>query len=132
MSGAAGAARRPAPPGRGPARRRPARAAAARRDDGHGHGPAAGQGPTTSAARCGDCSAGSGPRRRWSSLVVVLAVVSVTFAIIGPKILGEATNLIFEGAISAQLPAGRRRSEQVVAGLRAAGPGPARRHARVA
>ena len=39
-------------------------------------------------------------------LVVVLAVISVTFAILGPKILGEATNIIFEGAISAQLPAG--------------------------
>jgi ATP-binding cassette subfamily B protein len=53
-------------------------------------------------------------------LVIVLAVISVTFAILGPKILGEATNLIFEGAVSAQLPAGAT-TEQVVAGLRAAG-----------
>ncbi len=53
-------------------------------------------------------------------VVVVLAVVSVTFAILGPKILGEATNLIFEGAISAQLPSGVT-TEQVVAGLRASG-----------
>ena len=59
----------------------------------------------------------------------MLAVVSVTFAILGPKILGEATNLIFEGVISAQLPAGVTQ-DQVVAGLRAPGPGPARRHAR--
>ncbi len=53
-------------------------------------------------------------------VVVVLAVISVTFAILGPKILGEATNLIFEGAISAQLPSGVT-TEQVVAGLRASG-----------
>ncbi|HYH92477.1 MAG TPA: ABC transporter ATP-binding protein [Candidatus Saccharimonadales bacterium] len=52
--------------------------------------------------------------------VIVLAVVSVSFAIVGPKILGEATNLIFEGAISAQLPAGAT-TEQVIAGLRATG-----------
>ena len=62
------------------------------------------------------------------AVVIVLAVVSVTFAVLGPKILGDAINLIFEGAISAQLPAGatdgagRRRPP-------AAGPGPARRHA---
>jgi ATP-binding cassette subfamily B multidrug efflux pump len=31
--------------------------------------------------------------------VLVLGVVSVTFAIMGPKILGEATNVIFEGAV---------------------------------
>jgi ATP-binding cassette subfamily B protein len=53
-------------------------------------------------------------------LVIVLAVISVTFAILGPKILGEATNLIFQGAISAQLPSGAT-TEQVVAGLRASG-----------
>ena len=52
--------------------------------------------------------------------VLILAVGSVTFAVIGPKILGEATNIIFEGAISAQLPAGAT-TEQVVAGLQAQG-----------
>ena len=39
-------------------------------------------------------------------LVVLLAIVSVTFAVIGPKILGNAINIIFEGAISKGLPAG--------------------------
>ena len=34
--------------------------------------------------------------------VVLLAVVSVFFAVIGPKILANAINLIFEGAISKQ------------------------------
>ncbi|HET8784095.1 MAG TPA: ABC transporter ATP-binding protein, partial [Candidatus Limnocylindrales bacterium] len=52
--------------------------------------------------------------------VIVLALVSVTLAILGPRILGEATNLIFEGAISAQLPAGVTQ-EQVIAGLQAQG-----------
>jgi ATP-binding cassette, subfamily B, multidrug efflux pump len=53
-------------------------------------------------------------------VVILLAVISVTFAVLGPKILGEATNLIFQGAISAQLPSGVT-TEQVVAGLRASG-----------
>src|SRR5690349_6566434 len=55
-------------------------------------------------------------------LVVLLAIVSVTFAILGPRILGDATNLIFRGAISAQLPAGVT-TDQIVAGLRANGQG---------
>jgi ATP-binding cassette subfamily B multidrug efflux pump len=53
-------------------------------------------------------------------LVIGLAVVSVFFAILGPKILGEATNVIFNGVIGAQIPAGVTQ-EQAVAGLRAAG-----------
>ena len=102
------------PPAARPARARRRRrdpaavpAAAARRHDGHGHGPAAGQAeglprlvPAAAWHACGRSAAA----RRWSSS---LAVVSVTFAVIGPKILGEATNIIFEGAVSKQLP-GRR------------------------
>ena len=52
--------------------------------------------------------------------VTILAVISVTFSVIGPRILGDATNIIFEGAISANLPAGATQ-EQIVAGLRADG-----------
>ena len=52
--------------------------------------------------------------------VVVLAIVSVAFAVIGPRIVGNAINTIFEGAISQNLPAGASQ-EQVIAGLRAAG-----------
>ena len=37
---------------------------------------------------------------------MVLAVGSVAFAIIGPKLLGEATNIIFEGVIGRQMPPG--------------------------
>jgi ATP-binding cassette subfamily B multidrug efflux pump len=54
------------------------------------------------------------------AIVIGLAVVSVAFAVTGPKILGNATNDIFEGVVSQNLPAGVTQ-EQVVAGLRAQG-----------
>jgi ATP-binding cassette subfamily B protein len=60
------------------------------------------------------------PERQLIALVVVLAVVSVAFSVIGPKILGNATNDIFQGIISKNLPAGVSQ-EQVIAGLRANG-----------
>src|SRR4051812_22259655 len=56
------------------------------------------------------------------AVVLVLAVGSVAFAVLGPKILGEATNIIFEGFIGSQLPAGATQA-QVEAGLRASGQG---------
>ena len=61
-----------------------------------------------------------GPERPLILIVVLLAVISVTFAVIGPKLLGEGINLIFAGAVGAQLPPGATK-DQVVAGLRAAG-----------
>ena len=61
-----------------------------------------------------------GPERPLVLIVVLLAVVSVTFAVIGPKLLGEAINLIVAGTVGGQLPAGATK-DQVVAGLRAAG-----------
>ncbi len=60
------------------------------------------------------------PERAALGAVLVFAVVSVVFAIAGPKLLGSATNVLFEGAVSAQTPAGTTR-EQVIAGLRASG-----------
>jgi hypothetical protein len=54
------------------------------------------------------------------AFVVVLAVVSVSFAVVGPKILGNATNDIFQGLISKNLPPGVTQ-EQAVAALRAQG-----------
>jgi len=60
------------------------------------------------------------PHAGMIALVILLAVVSVTFNILGPKILGNATTLLFEGVISAQMPAGATQS-QVLAGLRASG-----------
>jgi len=62
------------------------------------------------------------PERPLILLVVGLAVVSVSFAVIGPKILGNATNDIFAGLLSKQIPAGVSQ-DQVEAGLRAEGKG---------
>jgi ATP-binding cassette, subfamily B, multidrug efflux pump len=62
------------------------------------------------------------PERMLVALVIVLAVVSVAFAVIGPKILGNATNDIFNGYISGSLPAGVTK-DQIVAGLRSRGQG---------
>jgi len=61
-----------------------------------------------------------GPERPKIVVVVLLAVVSVFFAVIGPKIMANAINLIFEGAISKSLPAGMTQA-QVVAAANAAG-----------
>ncbi len=60
------------------------------------------------------------PERAWVALVVVLGVVSVLFAIVGPKLLGDATNVVFDGAIGAQMPEGVTKDEAVAA-LRAQG-----------
>jgi ATP-binding cassette subfamily B multidrug efflux pump len=62
--------------------------------------------------------------RRWVFLVVVLAIVSVVLAVIGPKLLGEATNIIFEGVVGQQMGAmglSDVPKEQVVEMLRAQG-----------
>jgi ATP-binding cassette subfamily B multidrug efflux pump len=60
------------------------------------------------------------PERRLIGLVFALAIVSVAFAVIGPKILGNATNDIFAGLLSKQIPAGVTQ-DQVIAGLREQG-----------
>ncbi len=60
------------------------------------------------------------PERLWLTLVVALAVVSVAFSVIGPRLLGEGTNLIFAGVVSRDLPAGVSKAEYL-AQLRAEG-----------
>jgi len=60
------------------------------------------------------------PEARPIVLVMLLAIVSVTFAVVGPKILGNATNILFEGVVGKQLPAGIS-ADQAVAALRAQG-----------
>ena len=47
------------------------------------------------------------------ALVMVFAIVSVVFTVVGPKILGDATDLIFEGAVSQQLPPGVTQQQAV-------------------
>ena len=58
--------------------------------------------------------------RRLVATAVALGVVSVTLSVIAPKIMGNATDLIFEGLIGGRLPAGATKAE-AVAGLRASG-----------
>jgi len=53
-------------------------------------------------------------------VVLVLGAASVFFSILGPKLLGNATNVVFAGAVSKQLPAGATQ-DQVIEGLRADG-----------
>lgn len=60
------------------------------------------------------------PERLAVGGTISLAIVSVALAIVGPKILARATNLIFEGVIGKQLPVGASK-EQIVEMLRAQG-----------
>jgi ATP-binding cassette subfamily B multidrug efflux pump len=60
------------------------------------------------------------PHRFRVAFVVLLGVASVVFTVLGPRLLGEATNLIFEGFISSSLPTGVTK-QQVIDQLRAAG-----------
>jgi len=60
------------------------------------------------------------PERVRLVAVVVLGAASVVLAVIGPKLLGTATDVLFEGVVGAMLPAGATQAE-AVAGLRAQG-----------
>ncbi len=60
------------------------------------------------------------PERSRLVLVIILAVASVTLSVLGPWMMGKATNIIFNGAISAKLPAGVSK-DQVIAGLKMQG-----------
>ncbi|MEW6059974.1 MAG: ABC transporter ATP-binding protein [Actinomycetota bacterium] len=62
------------------------------------------------------------PERRKLVLVLVLGVVSVTLAILGPKILGRSMDVLFQGVIGERLPAGVSK-QQVIAALQARGQG---------
>jgi len=60
------------------------------------------------------------PDRVGLAWVVLLAILSVGFTVVGPKLLGDATNLVFAGFISKSLPSGATKA-QVIDGLRASG-----------
>ena len=53
-------------------------------------------------------------------LVALFAIVSVAFVVVGPKLLGNATNILFDGVVGQQIPAGLTQ-QQAVDALRAAG-----------
>jgi ATP-binding cassette subfamily B protein len=62
------------------------------------------------------------PRALQVAVVIMLAIGSVTLSVLGPKILGRATDIIFSGAIGKQFPSGMSK-EQVIEQTRAAGNG---------
>ncbi|MGZ5403219.1 MAG: ABC transporter ATP-binding protein [Nocardioides sp.] len=60
------------------------------------------------------------PERNKAYAVLVLTVLSVAAMSVGPRVLGQATDLIFTGLIGGSLPAGLTKAE-AVAGLRREG-----------
>ncbi|WP_025157048.1 ABC transporter ATP-binding protein [Leifsonia aquatica] len=96
-----------------------------RRGPGGGGGPFGGAGmPAEKSLNFGPSArrlAGQLKPERWAIVfVTVLAVVSVVLAVLGPKLLGNAINLVFAGALSKQFPSGATQA-QVIDGLRAKG-----------
>lgn len=53
------------------------------------------------------------PERVALTVIFVLAVASVILNTLGPQILGRATNLIFDGVVGKELPAGQSKAELV-------------------
>jgi ATP-binding cassette subfamily B multidrug efflux pump len=62
------------------------------------------------------------PHRLWVFAIFALGVVGVALNVVGPKILGNATDLIFSGYLSSKIPANVTKAE-VVQSLRAQGKG---------
>ena len=62
------------------------------------------------------------PESRLLAFVVLLGSVGVVFSVIGPKIVGNATNVIFDGVVGKMLPAGMTKA-QAIAMLNATGHG---------
>src|SRR5207244_244965 len=60
------------------------------------------------------------PQRPLIVTALVMGVVSVALSVMGPKVLGNVTNLVFSGYISSKIPAGLTQAE-FVARLRATG-----------
>jgi ATP-binding cassette, subfamily B, multidrug efflux pump len=92
----------------------PARDAARRPDSGGGRGFGPGSyGMGAPAAKSKDFRKSSRrllallrPHAGAIGLVILLAVFSVTFSVLGPAVLGQATNVLFEGVVSRQIPTG--------------------------
>ena len=62
-----------------------------------------------------------GPERPLIALVVLLGIVSVTFNVVGPKILGEAVNRIVEGALGKAILSSGATQQQAIEAARAQG-----------
>ena len=76
--------------------------------------------PGTSRPRSVACSGRCTPEAPRIGLVIALAILSVTCAVVGPKILGNATDILFDGVVSKQIPKGLTQ-QQAVDALRASG-----------
>ena len=92
-----------------------------------GHGPMAGMGmPAEKSMSFGPSArrliGRTRPERARVLMVLVLAVVSVSLTVLGPRILGRATDIIFAGVIGGrmQLPPGTTKAA-AVEGIRASG-----------
>ncbi|MGV9418698.1 ABC transporter ATP-binding protein [Streptomyces sp. NPDC003674] len=62
------------------------------------------------------------PERATICALLVCVVVSVTLSVLGPKILGRATDLVFAGIVGRRMPAGATK-EQVLQSMRERGQG---------
>ncbi|MEU9335805.1 ABC transporter ATP-binding protein [Streptomyces sp. NPDC048290] len=62
------------------------------------------------------------PERLTIYALLVCVVISVGLSVIGPKILGDATDLVFAGIVGRQMPSGATR-EEMLADMRARGDG---------
>jgi ABC-type multidrug transport system fused ATPase/permease subunit len=62
------------------------------------------------------------PQRGLTAVVILLSFIGIAIGVIGPRVLGHATDLLFNGVIGRQLPAGITK-EQAVAAARARGDG---------
>lgn len=62
------------------------------------------------------------PQRFLTATVITLSMAGIAIGVIGPQILGHATDLLFNGVIGRQLPAGQSR-EQAVEAARTRGDG---------
>ena len=60
------------------------------------------------------------PEHRRIGLVLALGATSVALSVLGPRLLGDATNLIFGGVLGREIPAGTTRV-QAIAELRRTG-----------
>lgn len=60
------------------------------------------------------------PQRGLTALVILLGMAGIAIGVIGPRILGHATDLLFNGVIGRQLPAGLSK-EQAIEAARARG-----------
>ena len=65
------------------------------------------------------------PQRGLTAAVLLLGIGGIAIGVVGPRILGHATDLLFNGVIGRELPAGLTK-EQAVDG----GPGARRQHVR--